>query len=46
MFAKMEAECSKEKAEEEAYDLRVAETQATFKAQVPRVCRLYWGMQI
>ena len=42
MFAKMEAECSKE----EAYDLGVAETQATFKAQVPRVCRLYWGMQI
>ena len=32
MFAKMEAECSKEKAEEEAYDLGVAETQATFKA--------------
>ena len=41
MFAKAEAENSKEKAEEEAYDLGVAETQATLKAQVPRVCRLY-----
>ena len=26
---------------EEAYDLGVAETQATLKAQVPRVCRFY-----
>ena len=41
MFARTEAECSKEKAEEEAYDLGVAETQATLKAQVPRVCKLY-----
>ena len=41
MFARTEAECSKKKAEEEAYDLGVAETQATLKAQVPRVCRLY-----
>ena len=41
MFARMEAECSKEKAKEEAYDLGVAETQATLKAQVPGVCRLY-----
>ena len=37
----MKAESSKEKAEEEAYDLGVAETQATLKAQVPGVCRLY-----
>ena len=37
MFAKTEAECSKEK----AYDLGVAETQATLKAQVSGVCRLY-----
>ena len=29
------------KAEEEAYDLGVAETQATLKAQIPGVCRLY-----
>ena len=31
-FAKTEVECSKEKAEEEAYDSRVAETQAVLKA--------------
>ena len=41
MFTRSEVECSKEKAEEEAYDLGVAETQATLKAQVPGVCRLY-----
>ena len=41
MFARAEAENSKEKAEEEAYDLGMAETQATLKAQVPGVCRLY-----
>ena len=41
MFARTEADCSKEKAEVEAYYLRVAETQATLKAQVPGVCRLY-----
>ena len=35
VFARIKAECSKEKAEEEAYDLGVAETQATLKAQVP-----------
>ena len=41
MFARAEAESSKEKAEEEAYDLGVAETQATLKAQVLGVYRLY-----
>ena len=41
VFARTEAECPKVKAEEEAYDLGVAETQATLKAQVPGVCRLY-----
>ena len=41
MFARAEAKSSKEKVEEEAYDLGVAETQATLKAQVPGVCRLY-----
>ena len=40
-FTKIEAESSKEKAEEEAYALGVAETQATLRAQVPGVCRLY-----
>ena len=39
VFARVEAESSKE----EAYDLGVAETQATFKAQVPRVCRHYYS---
>ena len=42
-FARTEAESSKKKAKEEAYDLGVAETQATLKAQVPRVCRLYYS---
>ena len=32
VFARAEVESSKEKAEEEAYDLGVAETQATLKA--------------
>ena len=41
MFTRVEAESSKEKAEEEAYDLGVTETQATLKAQVLKVCRLY-----
>ena len=41
VFARTEAECSKEKVEEEAYDLGVAEIQAALKAQVPGVCRLY-----
>ena len=31
-FTRTEAECSKEKAEEEAYDAGVAETEATLKA--------------
>lgn len=39
--ARAEAESSKEKAEEEAFDLGVAETQAHLKAQVLGVCRLY-----
>ena len=43
MFARTKAECSKEKFKEEAYDLGVAETQATLKAQVPGVCRLYYS---
>ena len=40
-FSRTEAQCSKEKAEEEAYDSGVAETQAALKAQVPGVCKLY-----
>ena len=41
VFTRAEAESSREKAKEEAYDLGVAETQATLKAQVLGVCRLY-----
>ena len=40
-FARTKAKCSKKKAEEEAYDSGVAETQAALKAQVPGVCKLY-----
>ena len=40
-FARIEAKCSKEKAKEETYDARVAETKATLKAQVLGVHRLY-----
>ena len=40
-FARMKAKSSKEKAEEEAYDTGVADTQAILKAQIPRVYRLY-----
>ena len=42
-FAKTEAETSKDKTEEEAYDARVADTQAILKAQIPGVCRLYYS---
>ena len=41
VFVRVEAKCSKEKAEEEAYNLGMAETHAALKAQVPGVCRLY-----
>ena len=40
-FAKTKVETSKDKAEEEAYDAGVADTQATLKAQTLGVCRLY-----
>ena len=43
MFASVEAESTKEKVEEEAYDLAVAETRATLKAQVHGICRLYFS---
>ena len=43
VFAKVEAESSKEKAGEEAYNLGITETQATLKAQVPGVCKLYYS---
>ena len=43
VFARTEAECSKEKAGEEAYDLGVVETQAILKAHVPGVYWLYYS---
>ena len=40
-FARNEAEAAKDKAEEKGYETGVAETQASLKAQISGVCRLY-----
>ena len=40
-FARNEAEATKETAKDEGYNAGVAETQASLKAQIPGVCRLY-----
>ena len=40
-FAKTEAEAARDKAEEEGYEAGVVETQASLKAQIPGVCKLY-----
>ena len=40
-FARNEAEAAKETAEDEGYNAGVADTQASLKAQIPGVCRLY-----
>ncbi|XP_050257417.1 uncharacterized protein LOC126702656 [Quercus robur] len=40
-FARNEAEAARDKAEDEGYNTGVAETQASLKAQIPGVCRLY-----
>ena len=40
-FARTEAETTKDKAEDEGYEAGVADTQASLKAQIPGVCRLY-----
>ena len=40
-FARNEAEAAKEMAEDDGYNAGVADTQASLKAQIPRVCRLY-----
>ena len=42
-FARNKAEVAKETAEDDGYNAGVAETQATLKAQIPRVCRLYYS---
>ena len=40
-FARTETEAVRDKAEEEGYEVGVVETQASLKAQIPGVCRLY-----
>ena len=40
-FARNKAEAARDKAEDEGYNTGVAETQASLKAQIPGVCRLY-----
>ena len=40
-FARNEAEAAKETAEDEGYNTGVADIQASLKAQIPGVCRLY-----
>ena len=40
-FARNEAEAAKETAEDEGYNAGVADIQASLKAQIPGVCRLY-----
>ena len=46
-FARNEAEAARDKVEEEGYEIGVAETQTSLKAQIPTICRLYcsqvWG---
>ena len=42
-FARNEVEAARDKAEEEGYETRVAEIQASLKAQIPAVCRLYYS---
>ena len=40
-FARNEVEATKETVEDEGYNAGVADTQASLKAQIPGVCRLY-----
>ena len=40
-FARNEAKAARDKAKEEGYETRMAETQASLKAQIPGVCKLY-----
>ena len=40
-FARDDAEAAKNTAEDDGYNMGVAETQATLKAQIPGVCRFY-----
>ncbi|XP_030924762.1 uncharacterized protein LOC115973614 [Quercus lobata] len=45
-FARNEAEAARDKAEDEGYNMGVVETQASLKAQIPGVCRLYCSQSI
>ena len=38
---KMEAEKAQDEAEQQGYDLGVAKTKETLRAEVPTVCRIY-----
>ena len=40
-FARNETEVAKETAEDDGYNVGIAETQAILKAQIPGICRLY-----
>ena len=40
--AKIETEKARDEAEQKGYDLGVAETEETLKAEVPTVCRNYY----
>ena len=42
-FARNEAEAAKETTEDEGYNAGVADTQASLKAQIPGVCKLYYS---
>ena len=42
-FARNEAEAAKETAEDDGYNAGVVDTQASLKAQIPGVCRLYYS---
>ena len=42
-FARNDAEAARDKAEEEGYKTGMAKTQASLKAQIPGVCRLYYS---
>ena len=39
--ARIKAEKARDEAEQKGYDLGVAETEETFRAEVPAVCRIY-----
>ena len=42
-FARNDAEAAKNTAKDDGYNMGVAKTQATLKAQIPGVCRFYYS---